>query len=412
MTSLATTTQATIAAPTSPMFTILTKPGCPWCDDAKKILSDHGLSFKEVSCPGTLAAELESRGHRVKATTYPVVLRGTDYVGTHDQLKDLLTEPLLKPNGSRRFTPFPIQHNDMWQMYLKAVASFWTADEVSMADDLADWVKLDEDERHFIKHVLAFFAGSDGIVMENLNANFGVEVQVPEARQFYAYQSFNESIHSQSYGLMIESLVQSSTERDKLFNAIETIPAVAKKAAWATKWLDPTRRFAERLVAFACVEGILFSGSFCAIFWLKQRGLMPGLGLFNQFISRDEGLHQDFAAMLYSDHLVHKLTHSQIETIVREAVDNEKEFIIDAIPCKLIGMNSDLMGEYIEYVADRLVVSLGHEAVYGAKNPFKWMELISLSGRTNFFEKVPSEYQKAGVMAKAEDQIFAIDADF
>ena len=400
-------------------FVVLSKEGCPWCERAVDLLGEGGHPHEVVVC----ATMTEARTHLLGTgrggaaarlgSTFPQVLDGPRHVGGYEQLAEYLGEPLLRAEvGSRRFTPFPIQYPDMWDMYKRAVASFWTAEEINLAQDVGDWrEKLTDDERHFVKHVLAFFAGSDGIVMENLQQNFGVEVEVAEARQFYAYQTFNESIHSEVYALLIDALIEDPTERERLFRAIETLPAVKKKAAWATKWLDPSRPFAERLLAFTCVEGILFSGSFCAIFWLKQRGLMPGLGLSNQFISRDEGLHQEFGAMVYS-HLRRKLSQAGAEAIVREAVENEKEFIVHAIPCRLVGMNSDLMSRYIEFVADRLLLSMGYATAYGASNPFPWMELLSLSGKDNFFERFSSEYQKAGIMATVEDQQFGLDEAF
>lgn len=399
-------------------FVVFSKEGCTWCDKAKALLAAKGHSYTVVPCASMeqLRDHLGQRGLgplREHVTTFPQILEGQRYVGGYLQLQEYMDEPLLRAEvGTRRFTPFPLRYHDMWDMYKRAVASFWTADEIGLAQDVTDWRdKLTDDERHFVKHVLAFFAGADGIVMENLQQNFGVEVQVAEARAFYAYQTFNEAVHNQTYALLIDALIDDAKERERLFWAIETLPAVQKKAGWATKWLNPTRRFAERLLGFMCVEGILFSGSFCAIFWLKQRGLMPGLGLSNQFISRDEGLHQQFGALLYS-HLKHRLTQGEAEAIVREAVENEKEFIVEAIPCRLVGMNSDLMSQYIEFVADRLLLSVGYEAAYGAANPFSWMELLSLSGKDNFFERFSSEYQKAGVMARAEDQTFGLDDDF
>ena len=321
-------------------------------------------------------------------------------------------EPILSDATSRRFTPFPIVHRDMWDMYKKAVASFWTVEEVPLSQDVIDWKeKLTDDERHFVKYVLAFVAGSDGIVMENLQMNFGVEVTAPEARQFYAFQTFNESQHSEMYALLIDALMSDPVEREHTFAAIENVPAVRKKASWALKWLHPDRSFAERLVAFVCVEGILFSGSFCAIFWLRNRGVLPGLALANQFISRDEGLHQQFGELVYSK-LEHKLPLETVEAIVREAVDNEKEFIVDAIPCRLIGMNSGSMSEYVEFVADRIMEALGYAAVYGAKNPFSFMELQSLSSKENFFENRSANYQRAGVMATPEENAFGLDGNF
>lgn len=402
------------------VFVVYSKDGCPWCERAEGLLRARGHAFETVRCADLAEARRRGLGGAAAAAagTFPqVVLKSADgvsrHVGGYQQLAEFLDEPLLRAEvGTRRFTPFPLRYPDMWDMYKRAVASFWTADEISMAQDVSDWrERLTEDERYFVKHVLAFFAGADGIVMENLQLNFGVEVEVAEARAFYAYQAFNEAIHNQTYALLIDSLIEEPKERERLFRAIETMPAVRGKAAWAAKWLNPSRRFAERLLAFTCVEGILFSGSFCAIFWLKQRGLMPGLGLSNQFISRDEGLHQQFGALLYS-HLRHRLSQAEAEAVVREAVDNEKDFIVRAIPCRLVGMNSDMMGQYIEFVADRLLLSMGYKAAYGASNPFPWMELLSLSGKDNFFERFSSEYQKAGVMARPEEQTFGLDEEF
>lgn len=400
------------------LFVVFSKEGCGWCDRAKEVLRSRGCRFveKRLADVDDLRRALAAEGHAREAgavRTFPQVLHGSTFVGTHDQLVDYLDEPLLSPaDGTRRFTPFPLRYHDVWAMYKKAVASFWTVEEVSLAQDVTDWkTKLTDDERYFVKHVLAFFAGADGIVMENLATNFAVEVRAPEARCFYAYQAFNESLHSEQYGVLIDTLIDDAKERDRLFDAISTMPAVRRKAEWATKWLNPGRRFAERLVAFACVEGILFSGSFCAIFWLKHRGLMPGLGLSNQFISRDEGLHQEFAVLLYS-HLRSRLSPDTVRSIVTEAVNNEKLFVRDAIPSRLVGMNSDLMAQYIEFVADRLLMGLGCPPAYRATNPFPWMELISLSGKDNFFERFSSEYQKAGVMSNPEDQTFALDEAF
>lgn len=329
-----------------------------------------------------------------------------------EQSEQSKLEPILSDTSGKRFTPFPIVYDDMWQLYKQAVASFWTVEEVPLSADVVDFrEKLTDDERYFVKHVLAFFAGADGIVMENLQMNFGVEVTVPEARQFYAYQTFNESIHSEQYALLIDALISNPKDRETMFSAIETIPAVRKKAAWAQKWLDSSRSFAERLVAFICVEGILFSGSFCAIFWLRNRGLMPGLALANQFISRDEGLHQRFGELVYSK-LENKLPSSVIADIIREAVDNEKEFITEAIPCRLIGMNSDLMCQYIEFVADRIADALGCEKIYDSQNPFHFMELQSLDTKENFFELRSANYQRAGILAAPEDNAFGLDAEF
>jgi ribonucleotide reductase beta subunit family protein with ferritin-like domain len=321
-------------------------------------------------------------------------------------------EPLLADIKSRKYSAFPIKYPDLFAMYKKAVSTFWTVEEVPLNQDVSDWRdKLNDDERHFVKHILGFFAGSDGIVMENIANNFSVEVTDPSARLFYAYQMFNESVHSEQYALLLDALIEDETERNGLFEAIETIPAVGKKAAWAQKFLSADKSFAERLVAWICVEGLLFSGSFCAIFWLRNRGVMPGLGLSNEFISRDEGLHQQFGEMMYLK-LEHKLSLEVVKSIVEEAVANEKEFICEAIPCRMIGMNSELMSQYLEFVADRIFVALGHPKQYNATNPFDFMELISLEGKTNFFERRVSDYQRPNVMSKAEDNVFSTDGEF
>ena len=297
-------------------------------------------------------------------------------------------------------------------MYKKAEASFWTAEEIDLASDLKDWDNLSNNERHFISHVLAFFAASDGIVNENLTGNFATEVQSAEARCFYGFQIAVENIHSETYSLLIDTYIKDQTEKMHLLHAIETVPSVQKKAEWALKWCDANNAsFAERMIAFAAVEGIFFSGSFCAIFWLKKRGLMPGLCFSNELISRDEGLHCDFACLLYKK-LVNKLPESRITEIITNAVEIEKEFVVDALPVELIGMNSGLMCDYIEFCADRLLGALGCSKHYNAVNPFEWMEMISLQGKTNFFEKRVGEYAKSGVGVSAEDQVFSIDADF
>jgi ribonucleotide reductase beta subunit family protein with ferritin-like domain len=301
-------------------------------------------------------------------------------------------DPILELSNSR-FTSFPILYPDLWALYKKAVGSFWTVEEIDLAGDLKDWEGLKPDEQHFIKHVLAFFAASDGIVMENIDLNFSNDVQIAEARSFYAYQSFNESIHSETYSLMIDKLVRDPEEKKALFQAIDTVPAVKAKAEWAITWIGKDAPFAQRLVAFACVEGIFFSGSFCAIFWLKKRGLMPGLSFSNELISRDEGLHQEFAVTLYS-HLREKTGSDVIRSIVKWACEVESQFITEALPCKLIGMDAQEMTQYIQFVADRLMAQFGEPPIYGSKNPFDWMENISLEGKTNFFEKRVGDYSK------------------
>ena len=320
-------------------------------------------------------------------------------------------EPILEENNNR-FVLFPIQHDDIWSFYKKAEASFWTAEEIDLSPDLIDWEnKLNDDERHFVKHVLAFFAASDGIVNENLAENFLSEVQYTEAKFFYGFQITIENIHSETYSLLIDTYIKDSAEKKHLFNAIDTLDCVKKKADWALRWIEKGS-FAERLVAFAAVEGIFFSGSFCSIFWLKKRGLMPGLSFSNELISRDEGLHCDFACLLYTKHLINQLPKQQVQDIITNAVEIEKEFILEALPVKLIGMNSDLMSQYIEFVADRLLLELGNEKVYNVSNPFDFMEMISIQGKTNFFEKRVGEYQKAGVLAGKENQTFSLDEDF
>lgn len=323
-------------------------------------------------------------------------------------------EPILTEERNR-FVLFPLQNHEIWKMYKQHVASFWTAEEVDLSDDMHHWNdRLNDNEKHFIKYVLAFFAASDGIVLENLMDRFICEVKLPEARCFYAFQGAMENIHSETYSLLIDTYIKSPAEKTHLFNAMNTVPAVKKKAEWAMKWMAADAPFEQRLVAFAAVEGIFFSGSFCAIFWLKKQGLMPGLTFSNELISRDEGLHTDFACLLYKG-LRNKCKHQTVLDIITDAVTCEKEFITESLPVNLIGMNDRLMSQYIEFVADRLLHALGHTKHYGTQNPFDWMEMISLQGKTNFFEKRVAEYAKAGVMAGLEDNEgdqFTFDDDF
>ena len=328
-----------------------------------------------------------------------------------DILSQDFVEPILRENKDR-FVVFPIKYDDIWKMYKQSEASFWTAEEIDLSQDIIDWEKLNKNERHFVKHVLAFFAASDGIVNENLATEFYDEVQYPEARCFYGFQIAVENIHSETYSLLIDTLVKDNEEKDGLFRAIDTVPCVTKKADWAIRWINDTDSFAERIVAFAAVEGIFFSGSFCSIFWLKKRGMMPGLTFSNELISRDEGLHTDFACLLYTNYIEKKLPEERVKQIIMDAVEIEKEFITDSLPVDLIGMNSRLMTQYIEFVADRLLISLGCSKAYGSANPFEWMELISLQGKTNFFEKRVGEYQKSGVTADKDNQVFRTDMDF
>ncbi|KHJ32689.1 putative ribonucleotide reductase small subunit [Erysiphe necator] len=308
-------------------------------------------------------------------------------------------EPLLQENPNR-FVIFPIKYHEIWHMYKKAEASFWTAEEIDLSKDIHDWNnRLNDDERYFISHVLAFFAASDGIVNENLVERFSSEVQIPEARFFYGFQIMMENIHSETYSLLIDTYIKDQAQKTYLFNAIETIPCIKKKSDWAVRWIqDKESTFGQRLVAFAAVEGIFFSGSFASIFWLKKRGLMAGLTFSNELISRDEGLHTDFACLLFS-HLKHRPSKQSVQDVITQAVEIEQEFLTEALPCALLGMNATLMKQYIEFVADRLLLSLGNSKVYKVKNPFDFMENISLAGKTNFFEKRVGDYQKAGVMA-------------
>jgi ribonucleoside-diphosphate reductase beta chain len=321
------------------------------------------------------------------------------------------TELLLRENKDR-FVILPIKYPEIWEMYKKCEASFWTAEEIDLSDDLKHWEAMNSGEKHFVSHILAFFAASDGIVNENLAVNFMSEVQLPEARCFYGFQIMMENIHSETYALLIDTYIKDPAEKDRLFHAIDTVPCVGKKAEWALRWIN-NGSFAERLIAFAAVEGIFFSGSFCSIFWLKKRGLMPGLTFSNELISRDEGMHCEFACLLYRM-LDNKLSKEAATAIITDAVEIEKEFISDALPVSLIGMNAKLMSQYIEFVADRWLGELGYDKVYGASNPFDFMEMISLQGKTNFFEKRVGDYQKSGVLNNGggDNKSFTLDEDF
>jgi ribonucleoside-diphosphate reductase subunit M2 len=369
---------------------ILSKEGCQYCDLAVDLCKEYKLENKKVLVD---KEELKKRCG-AQASVYPQIFMNGELIGSYFDFQDYLedAEPMLLPTLDR-FTVFPIEHENLWAMYKKAQMSNWTAEEIDFSKDMDDWVNLSENEQHFIKYILAFFAGSDGIVFENLNDNFASEVQYTEARSFYAYQEHNEMVHGETYSKLIDKYIKSSSEKKNLFEAIQTIPCIKNKADWAMKWFSKDKSFGERLIAFACVEGIFFSGSFCAIFWLKKRGLLPGLCFSNELISRDEGLHLEFAIELFKM-LKHKPDKSIIEQIVKDAVDIEKQFITDALPCSLIGMNSDKMSEYIEYVADRLLKQSGHDKIWGTKNPFDFMENISLDGKTNFFEKRVGDYGK------------------
>lgn len=370
--------------------TILSKEGCALCDEAVEVSKRYGVDYEKKL---TSTDKLKEICGNVR--TYPQILVDDKHIGNNFDLEELLEEthePILTPNPNRH-TVFPIKYQNLWTLYKKAQMSNWTAEEIDFSKDMDDWNSLNENEKHFIKHILAFFAASDGIVYENINLNFSKEVQLPEAMSFYAYQSHNEMVHGETYSTLIEKYVTDQQEKQKLFKAITTVPCVERKAQWALKWFDKSVPFMNRLVAFACVEGIFFSGSFCAIFWLKKRGLLPGLSFSNELISRDEALHQEFAVELFHM-LKSKPTKDTLLEIVTEAVIIEKSFILDALPCKLIGMDAEKMSSYIEYVADRLLKQLGSQPHWGTKNPFSFMENISLDGKTNFFEKRVGDYGK------------------
>ncbi|XP_014421591.2 ribonucleoside-diphosphate reductase subunit M2 B isoform X1 [Camelus dromedarius] len=373
------------------------------------VLGRGGLKRSVPSAPVALAesARWETREGRKR----PGPSRRRLSSDTNENEAKSNEEPLLR-RSSRRFVIFPIQYPDIWKMYKQAQASFWTAEEVDLSKDLPHWNKLKSDEKYFISHILAFFAASDGIVNENLVERFSQEVQVPEARCFYGFQILIENVHSEMYSLLIDTYIRDPKKREFLFNAIETMPYVKKKADWALRWIaDRKSTFGERVVAFAAVEGIFFSGSFAAIFWLKKRGLMPGLTFSNELISRDEGLHCDFACLMFR-YLVNKPSEERVREIIVNAVEIEQEFLTEALPVGLIGMNCVLMKQYIEFVADRLLTELGFSKVFQAENPFDFMENISLEGKTNFFEKRVSEYQRFAVMAETTDNVFTLDADF
>ena len=370
---------------------IYSKDGCGLCDAAVKMCASEGFDYEKINMERDELKKLCDG----KLDSYPQIFVNDRHIGNYFEFEQFLEEeyePLLEPTLDR-FTIFPLKHQNLWDLYKKAQMSNWTAEEIDFSKDMEDWKNLTENEQTFIKYILAFFAGSDGIVFENINNNFADEIQSPEARSFYAYQSHNEMVHGETYSKLIDKYIKDSTEKKQLFQAIQTIPCIERKASWAMKWFDKSRPFTERLFAFACVEGIFFSGSFCAIYWLKKRGLLPGLCFSNELISRDEGLHQEFAVELFNM-FRHKLSTETIHGIIKEAVEIEKSFILDALPCSLIGMNSEKMSEYIEYVSDRLLKQVGHPVIWNSKNPFDFMENISLDGKTNFFEKRVGDYSK------------------
>lgn len=384
--------------------------------DKPKRRQSQTIRKTPASSPPLKSSRSASIGEALPALDLDVTLPAQDNASFTSDPKDKqvtiqLPEPLLEPS-SERFVLFPIQHPDIWAKYKQHSAVTWFAEEVDLSKDMAQWEKLSDGERHFIKHVLAFFAGSDGIVMENLAVRFMREVQWPEAKLFYSVQNFMEGVHSETYSLLIDTYISDPQEKATLFQAIKTIPCVQKKADWALAWIDnKDASFATRLVGFAAVEGIFFSGAFCAIFWLKQRGLMPGLTVSNEFIARDEGLHTEFACLLYTK-LANKLSKKEVHKIIRDAVKIEKQFITKSLPCELIGMNAKMMCQYIEFVADRLLIQLGYPKAYSAANPFSFMETISLENKDNFFEKKVSTYGKASVGKDKAEMSFKMDADF
>ena len=396
------------------MITLYSKPACPNCDVVKNSLHKAGMEFTTVECNslGQLGKQLQGSAFEDQVyefSGFPIATRG-EWIGGFQEIMEKYSEPLLESNPDR-YTMYPVAYPAVYEMYKKARASYWQPEEISLAKDLADWKSLTKDEQRFVSYILAFFSASDGIVNENIDVNFSKEIEHQEVRAFYAFQEAMEAVHSETYSILLDTYVSDQTQKQFLQNGIKNIPSVQTKASWAQRFMHRDKSFAIRLLAFACVEGIYFSGSFCAIFWLKKRNLLPGLAFSNELISRDEGLHTDFAVLLFS-YLKNRPTEEEVLAIVTSAVDNEKQFITESLPCKLIGMNCDLMSQYIEFVADRLLNQLGYSKHYHSQCPFDFMENISLSGKTNFFEKRVGEYAKAGVMASVEDDTFGLDADF
>lgn len=382
---------------------ILSKPDCKYCEYAEELCKKMNLDYRKTYTGKDALKERCGPG----AATYPQVFVNGVYIGDYFTFQEFVeeSEPMLLPTLNR-FTVFPIEHENLWALYKKAQMSNWTAEEIDVSTDMEDWKALSDNERHFIKYILAFFAGSDGIVFENINNNFADEVQLTEARSFYAYQCHNEMVHGETYSKLIDKYIRDAAEKKTLFEAITGVSSIKEKARWAMKWFDKSRPFAERLLAFACVEGIFFSGSFCAIFWLKKRGLLPGLCFSNELISRDEGLHLEFAIELFKL-LKNKPSQEIVYSVVREAVAIEKSFILEALPCSLIGMNAEKMSDYIEYVSDRLLKQAGFNKIWNTQNPFDFMENISLDGKTNFFEKRVGDYGKID-----DSTSVAFDEDF
>ena len=364
-----------------------------------------------TTSPGLRGAKQRKASVGKESELEPLALASAAVEGDAEPVKPLLPEPLLN-DVDDRFVIFPIRHPDLWAKYKQHMSVFWTPEEIDLSKDMKDWERLTDNERHFIKNILGFFAGSDGIVMENLAERFTRDVKWPEAKFFYACQNLMEAVHSETYSLLIDTYIQDKEEKASILRAIDTVPCIKKKAEWALAWIDNKEEsFATRLLGFAAVEGIFFSGAFCAIFWLKQRGLMPGLTLSNEFIARDEGIHTDFACLLYTK-IVNRLDKKKAHRIIRDAVKIEKQFITKSLPCELIGMNAKLMAQYIEFVADRLLLQLGYPKAYNASNPFPFMERISLENKDNFFEKRVSTYAKATVGKKTEDMKFKMNEEF
>ena len=394
---------------------VYTKSGCSNCTTLKNTLTKIGIRFGEVKCASIGEVAKKLNGTAFEESVYdfagfPLVTDGDKWIGGFAEAMEKYGEPMLATNPDK-FSMYPITYPDVYEMYKKARASYWQPEEITLSKDLADWNKMTEDEQHFVSYVLAFFSASDGIVNENIDVNFSKEIEVPEVRAFYAFQEAMEAVHSETYSILLDKYVSDPKRKQFLQQGIRTIPSVAQKAAWAQKYMSTSVQFAKRLIAFACVEGIYFSGSFCAIYWLKKRNLLPGLSFSNELISRDEGLHTDFAVLIYS-HLKNRVVEAEVHEIVKDAVKNEQNFINESLPCRLIGMNEALMSQYIEFVADRLLVNLGYAKVYFVKCPFDFMENISLNGKTNFFEKRVGEYAKAGVMGNDADNRFDLSADF
>lgn len=394
---------------------LFSKIGCENCDIVKRLLNQLDVKYEIQMLESLYQISKhvdETFENYENISSFPVLVDSTKKTCYgYETILEIYNEPLLLPNCDVD-TIFPIVYPDLWDAYEKSVASFWTAKEIDFSRDDQDWAKLNDNEKHFIKNILAFFAGADGIVNTNLINNFSEEIQIPEARAFYSYQQFNETIHSETYSLLIERYIRDKNEKIHLLRGIHTIPAVKKKADWCKSYINRTNcpSFAKRLIAFACVEGILFSGSFCAIFWLKKRSLMPGLSFSNELISRDEGSHLSFACLLFNK-LKFKPNENEVHKIVKEAVENECEFITQSIPCDMIGMNSVLMIQYIEFVADRFLKSIGYNVIFNSKNPFDFMENISITGKTNFFEKRVGEYAKSNVFTDDSPE-FSLDTDF